>query len=101
MNWLVLALGSLTIASWLSTLLLVDAARHRPRIGVLTERAVLAVILSTFGTVCVVLVLNQDTGGSLVALETARFIFRVCLVGFLLIPVWWLWLYFRQALGER
>jgi hypothetical protein len=57
-----IALVLLTLASWFSTALLVRAAWHRPRIGALTERAVIAVILALFGTACVVLVLNTESG---------------------------------------
>ena len=99
MNWLVVALLALTVASWASTFLLVRAAWQKPRIGALTERAVISVILSTFGTVSVFLVLNSDTGASFLAADLARNIFRLCLFAFLLVPVLWLGLYLRNGLG--
>jgi hypothetical protein len=98
-NWLVVALGALTIASWASTFLLVRAAWQRPRIGALTERAVISVILSAFGTVCVFLVINTDSGATFLTLDVARAVFRLCLLAFLLVPVLWLGLYLRNGLG--
>jgi len=100
LNWLSIALGALTIASWASTFLLVRAARRPPHIGALTERAVIAVILSAFGTICVVLVLNTDTGQGFIAVDLARVLFRFSLFAFLLIPCVWLGLYVTNRLGD-
>ncbi len=101
MNWLTVALFALVVASWASTVLLFRAALLRPRIGALTERAVIALIISAFGTVCAFLVMNTETGGSLLALDAARVVFRLLLLGFLLVPVYWLWLYATNRLGHR
>jgi hypothetical protein len=46
-------------------------AWQRPRIGALTERAAIAVVLAIFGSVCVVLVLNTDSGHALIPIEAA------------------------------
>lgn len=94
MNWLAVALVALTVASWASTFLLIRAARERPRIGALNERAYIAVAMSAFGTVCVWLALNTES-------DIARVVFRLCLVAFLLFPVYWLFLYFTHGLGDK
>lgn len=99
MTWLGFALAAFAIASWCSTALLVRAAIQSPRIGALTERAAIAVILSVFGSVCVILVLNTDSGQALFPLEVARIVFRVCLLALLFIPVYWLGLYLTNRLG--
>lgn len=98
---LIAVLVLLALTSWFSTTLLLRAAWKRPRIGALTERAAIAVVLAIFGSVCVVLVLNTEAGGALIQLEAARFLFRVCLVILLLIPAYWLVLYLTNRLGAR
>jgi hypothetical protein len=50
------------VVAWVATALLVTRAVQRPRIGALTERAALSVLLSLFGTLCVVLVYNTESG---------------------------------------
>ena len=101
MNWLSVALIALTIASWASTFLLVRAARQPPRIGALVERAIIAVVLSAFGTVCVVIVFNTDAGWEWFTNDAARALFRLSLFAFLLIPVVWLGLYLTNRLGDE
>jgi hypothetical protein len=98
-TWLTVLLTLVAIAAWVATAVLVRAAFQRPRIGALTERAVVAFFQSAFGTVCVILVLNTDTNGSILAIEAARILFRVLLLGLLLTPVWWLYLYLSNRLG--
>jgi hypothetical protein len=100
MTWLTIALSALALAAWASTVLLVRAALVRPHIGALTERAVIAVLLSAFGTVCVVLVWNSDSGQALFAIDAARILFRVCLFGLLLVPTIWIVLYATNRLGH-
>lgn len=99
MNLLSVSLGFLAIASWLSTILLVNAAMQRPRIGALTERAVIAVVLSALGTVAVVLRINGDTGYALFPIDAARIIFGITVLGLLLTPCLWLLLYLSNRLG--
>jgi len=101
LNWLSVALIALTITSWASTFLLVRAARQPPRIGALVERAIIAVVLSAFGTVCVVIVFNTDAGWEWFTNDAARALFRLSLFAFLLIPCVWLGLYLTDRLGER
>jgi hypothetical protein len=95
------ALVLLALASWVSTALLLRAAWKRPRIGALTERATIAVVLAIFGSVCVVLVLNTDSGHALIPVEAALILFRICLLILLLIPTYWLVLYLTNRLGDR
>lgn len=99
MNALSIALGFLAIASALSAGLLVGAARRKPRIGALTERAFLAVKDAVFGIVCVALVWNTDTSQALLPLEVARLLFRGLLFVNLMIPPFWLALWFTNRLG--
>lgn len=99
MNALSLALALLAFSSAISAALLVRAARKRPRIGALTERAFLAVKDALFGIVCVVLVWNTDTSQALLPLEVARILFRGLLFLNLLIPPIWLVLYLTNRLA--
>lgn len=98
MSPLVLALLALLLAAWLSTLLLVQHA-IRVRVGALAERAVLAVVLSAFSTVCVVIIFNTDSGRVLFDADTARLAFRAFLIPVMLVPVVWLALYLTNRLG--
>lgn len=93
------ALIAFSVASWGSTYLLVRAAVKRPIIGALVERAGIAVLLSLFGSVCVVLVWNTDTGHAVLDAEAARVLFRGLLVLFLLVPPFWLVLFGMNRLG--
>lgn len=98
MNWLVVLIGSLALASWLSTILLVRAALVKPRIGALTDRAIIATIISAFGTVSMLLVVNTETGAGFLALDVARATFRLSLLALLLVPVVWLVLFLTDKL---
>ncbi len=100
MTWLTIALAFLALASWLSTILLVRAALVRPHIGALTERAIIGTLLSGFGTVCVILVWNSDSGQVFFAIDLARIVFRICLFGLLLVPPVWILLYLTNRLGH-
>lgn len=98
MNWLAVSLGFLTIASWASTFLLVRAALIRPRIGALIDRAIIAAIISAFGTVSMLLVINTETGWAFFALDLATATFRLSVLGLLLVPVLWIVLYVTDRL---
>lgn len=95
-----MALGCLAIASWCSTGLLVRAALQKPRIGALTERAVIAVILAIIGAISVVIVWNTESGFALFPTEVARTLFRVGLFVMFAIPLYWLWLFVTNRLGD-
>jgi hypothetical protein len=97
-NYLTIAIGCLVVASWLSSGLLVRHALVRPRIGALTDRAIIAVIISIFGTVSVLLTLNTDTGWAFFAVDVARATFRLSVLALLFVPVMWLALYLTDRL---
>lgn len=98
MNWLAVTIGILTIASWASTFLLIKAAVIKPRIGALTDRALIATIISAFGTVSMLLVINTETGAAFFALDVARATFRVSVLALLLVPVLWIVLFLTDRL---
>jgi hypothetical protein len=92
----VVALILAALVAWIATALLVARAIRRPRIGALTERAGLSVL---FGTLCVVLVYNTETGQSVLPIDAARTAFRVCLFLMLLVSPAWLLLFITNRLG--
>jgi hypothetical protein len=81
----------LTVYAWLSAFVLIRVARHRPRVGSLTERAVVAVFIAIFGTVYSVNMLNTqflhilDMTGAIVVV-------RIAVMFLLTIPAWWSWM---------
>lgn len=85
----------LTIVSWISTGLLLRAAWIKPRIDVLTERAIIAVLISLVGTVGVVLLIR------ILPPEPGWTIFRLVLLALLAVPSYWTWLYMSGRLGAR
>lgn len=91
MNWLSLALAALALASWLSTYLLIEEARKAPRIGALTDRAVIGVLLSVMGTAGLVL--------SIATFDPARFIFAGSFLALVVMPSWWLFRFFTGRLS--
>lgn len=97
LSWLVFALVPIT---WLSTGILAVFAIQRPRIGALTERAAIALIISLLITASAILVLNTMTGRALFDADAARLIFRISLLGLGLVPVAWLYLFFANRLGS-
>lgn len=98
---LALALYLLPIVGWPSTVILIRAALRRPRIAALTERAVVAVILSTTVTIYAVLTLNTENGYPLFGSDIGRAIVRVFMIVLGLIPVLWAALYFGDRFGGR
>lgn len=94
-----MALILAALVAWIATALLVARAIRRPRIGALTERAGLSVLLALFGTLCVVLVYNTETGQSVLPIDAARTAFRVCLFLMLLVSPAWLLLFITNRLG--
>lgn len=91
---------ALVPVTWLSTGILVVYAYQRPRIGALTERAVIAVMISLLITASAVLVLNTALGRTLFDADLARIIFRVSLLGIGLVPAAWLVLFLTKRLGQ-
>lgn len=97
MTWLTLALAFLAIASWMSTFLLVRAALIHPRIGALSERAVLQVLLTAFGTLCAVLLWNRDA--NFLPVEVGRALFTGVSIALLCASPLWLLLFISNRLG--
>ena len=93
---LIVAALMLTAISWLSTAILLRHAWHRPRLGVLRERALLAVLISVVGTLSVLALALVNTDAS----ETVRNALRIALLGLLAVPSYWTWLYYTGRLGE-
>jgi hypothetical protein len=94
-------LALLAIAAWIATGILVTRAIRRPRIGALTERAFLSVLLALFGSVCVVLLYNRETGYSIIPIDVARGAFSGLLFLLLLVSPAWLLLLATDRLGGR
>ena len=85
---------------WISAAVLVNAARKRPRIGVLTERAALGVLVAVFVTLYGLAAFNSDAGFPLIGPETVRTVIRLLVVGLGLVPVYWVALYLTGRLGS-
>lgn len=83
-----------------SAAVLVWAARQPPRIGALTERAVIAVIIAVFISSIALLVYNTETGRTIIDQEAARIVFRVSVLLLGLVPVSWVILWLTGRLGE-
>jgi hypothetical protein len=90
----------LTPFSWLSAVILWRAARQRPRIGVLTERAVIAVAIGIMVTTGGILTFNRNADHSLFGVEAARIIFSLAVVAIGIVPVYWTVIWFLGRLGE-
>lgn len=99
MNWLSFAALAFVIASWASTVLLARAAWIKPRIGALTERALIGVMLSSTGTIGLLLRFNAEAGFPLFAIDIARVIFVLSLLWLLVVPTAWLVLYITGRLS--
>lgn len=91
---------ALVPVTWLSTGILAVFAVQRPRIGALTERAVIALMISLLITSGAVLALNTVLGRALFDADMARIVFRVSLLGIGLVPAAWLVLFVTNRLGE-
>ena len=84
-----------------SALILVRAAFIKPRIGALTERAVIAVIIAILGVVYAAVALDTEAGRVIFSQDWARFAVRFVVVLLLAIPTWWTFLYLTGRLGGR
>ena len=101
MSWGSIALGCFAIAAWLSAFLFVRAALERPRIGALNHWAVSALLLSLFGTVCLVVMVNRERAYEWFPPDVAAILFGLAVFGVLLIPPAWLFGYITNRLGKR
>jgi hypothetical protein len=81
----------LTVYAWASAFVLIRVARHRPRVGSLTERAIVAVFIAIFGSVYCLNMLNTAflQAYDLIA---AVLLVRLAVVFLLTIPAWWSWM---------
>jgi hypothetical protein len=95
----VIALGALV--SWFSAISLVWAARHaKPRIGALTERAIIAVLISTFLTVYAFVAWNTNAGYPLFDFEAGLRLLRGLVLLLSLVSPLWLGLWLTGRLGD-
>jgi hypothetical protein len=95
----VIALGA--AVSWVSAAILVYFAfRSRPRVLVLTERAVVAVILSGFLTVYTVVALNTNLDYAFFPFEVARDLLRLGVLLMSAIAPVWVVLWFTGHLSD-
>jgi hypothetical protein len=93
-------LFALTAVSWVSFAVLGRAAWVKPRIGALTERAFIAVIIAMLGTVSCLIVWNTDHGYLLFPREIASLLFRLSVLAVLTVPAIWLALWLAGRLGQ-
>jgi hypothetical protein len=89
----------LTAFAWLGAVVLIVGA-YRYRIGALTERAVLAVIIALFGTVYSGVVLNTEVVHVFDG-PTVAFIVRVFVALLLFVDCYWAVLFVSNRLGEN
>lgn len=94
--WVMLGLGF--VGSFCSAILIV-AALQKPRIGALTERAVLGVLLALFAIVAAISALNTDANAALFPVEVARVLVRILIIALEVVPVAWVYLYLTGRLG--
>ena len=90
----------LTIIAWLSIIILIRPTLTRPRIGALSERTFVAFAIAFLGTVASAIVYNTDHDRTLFDAQTAALLFRLAIVGILLIPAMWIVLYVTDKLGQ-
>lgn len=86
--------------SVLSVIVLAWAANHKPRIGALTERAVIGVFIAIMVVSGAAITFNRLSGYSLFPVEVARIIFLTSLLLLAFVPVAWLWLWITGRLGD-
>lgn len=89
---------SLSAVAWVCAAFLVHKAWDSG-IGALNERAVIAIGIAGFGTVCSIVTYNTDVT-MLFTAESVRFWFRFAVVLLLLLPVVWAVLYMTGSLGD-
>lgn len=90
---------TLTVIAAASAAVLVIAARQRPRIGALTERAAVAVVIALFGAVYSLVAVNTELRSVFLTTDEGRTLVRIMVVVLLAIPAWWTFLYLSGRLG--
>ena len=91
----------LTVGAWSSFFVLGRAALRPPRIGALTERAFIALVIAVLGTVSSALRYNTDSGFTIVPQPVAALIFACTMLVVLAIPTVWLALWLLGRLGSN
>lgn len=86
--------------AWISAYVLIRAGRRHPRIGALTERAVIAVAIAVMVTAGGLLTLNRNADHAFFDTAVARIIFSLSLLAIGTVPVAWTVLWFLGRLGE-
>lgn len=86
--------------SVISAAILIRAARKRPRIGALTERAVIAGVITIMVVSGVSITINRVSGYNLFPIEVARAMFLASLVMLEFVPVGWCVLLLTRRLGN-
>jgi hypothetical protein len=81
----------LTIYAWGSAAVLIRVARNRPRVGALTERALVATIIAIFGTAYSLILVNSELI-HVADTDTAVLFVRCAVIVLLTIPAWWSWM---------
>lgn len=95
----VIALGA--VISWVSAVSLVWAARHaKPRVGALTERAIIAVLISTFLTMYAFVAWNTNAGYPLFDFDAGLRLLRGLVLLLSLVSPLWLVLWLTGRLGD-
>lgn len=89
---LFVCIAGLLLMNWPVAVILIRAARKRPRIRALTVMAILTTLIATALSAYVFTVVNAGAGYALPR-EVAQIITRGVFVGLALFPLWFLWLY--------
>ncbi len=89
---LFVVIAALLMMNWPVAIILIRAARRRPRIRALTVMATITTIIAVALTAYVAAVINAGYG-YLFPKEIAQVILRLMLLGLALFPLWFLWLY--------
>lgn len=90
----------LTGGAWLFVAVVIRPTLRRPRIGALSERTFVGVIIALLGTISSVIVYNTDHDRVLFDQQTAALLFREAIIAVLLIPTIWIVLYLAGRLGS-
>ena len=86
--------------SWISAVILVRAARHKPRIGALTERAAIAIAIAVMVTAGGLLTINRTADHAFFPVDAARVVFSIAIIVVGAVPLAWTWLWVTGGLGE-
>lgn len=100
-DFLALMVYALVPFAWFSAGVLWYAARKPPRIGALTERAYIAIVIAVFLSSIAVLVANSEAKSAFLGVEIARIIFRLSVLVLGFVPVAWVLLWATGRLGDR